>query len=81
MYIMNKNVNNIDIYILIGAILGEILICQKDANKKTRDSATELLLMILINLYTYTHTSIQFYMYIHPFFPCIHVNIYVYIFI
>ena len=33
-----------------GAVLGEVLICQKDANKKTRDSATELLLMMIRRL-------------------------------
>lgn len=30
-----------------GSIIGEILICQKDANKKSRDAACELLLAIL----------------------------------
>jgi hypothetical protein len=34
-----------------GARLGEILICQKDANKKTRDSATDIYIYIYIHIY------------------------------
>ena len=36
-----------------GSILGEVLICQKDANKKTRDSATELLLVMIRKITPY----------------------------
>jgi uncharacterized membrane protein len=43
---------HICIYFHLGAILGEILICQKDANTKTRDS------VLRIDIYIYMHIYI-----------------------